>query len=58
MTGLSVQLMFLMLTATGMWLTDNTFGDGFDWASAPWFSAEGLRDIGQIHSTVQSLQES
>ena len=36
---------------------DNTFGEGFSWASAPWFSAEGLLDIGELHNTVQSLQE-
>ena len=24
---------------------DNTFGEGFDWESAPWFSAEGLLDV-------------
>ena len=37
---------------------DNTFGEGFSWASAPWFSAEGLRDVGELHNTVQSLQKS
>ena len=37
---------------------DNTFGEGFSWANAPWFSAEGLRDIGELHNTVQTLQES
>ena len=31
---------------------DNTFGEGFDWASAPWFSAEGLVDIGKLHDNV------
>ena len=36
---------------------DNTFGEGFSWANAPWFSAEGLLDIGELHNTVQSLQE-
>ena len=24
---------------------DNTFGEGFDWETAPWFSAEGLLDV-------------
>ena len=24
---------------------DNTFGEGFDWASAPWFDANGLSDV-------------
>ena len=31
---------------------DNTFGEGFDWASAPWFSPEGLKDIGDLHDDV------
>ena len=36
---------------------DSTMGEGFSWANAPWFSAEGLRDVGELHNTVQSLQE-
>ena len=36
---------------------DSTMGEGFSWANAPWFSVEGLRDIGELHNTVQSLQE-
>ena len=36
---------------------DSTMGEGFDWATAPWFSVEGLRDIGELKNTVQSLQE-
>jgi hypothetical protein len=32
-------------------------GEGFSWANAPWFSVEGLRDIGELHNTVESLQE-
>ena len=24
---------------------DNTFGEGFDWETAPWYSVEGLRDM-------------
>ena len=36
---------------------DSTMGEGFSWANAPWFSAEGLLDIGELHNTVQSLQE-
>ena len=27
---------------------DNTFGEGFDWASAPWFDANGLNDVPSI----------
>ena len=36
---------------------DNTMGEGFDWATSPWFSVEGLRDISELKDTVQSLQE-
>ena len=37
---------------------DNTFGKGFDWATAPWFSADGLNDVAEISSTtvVEKLQ--
>ena len=33
---------------------DNTFGDGFDWANAPWYSVEGLQDIANLHDEVVS----
>ena len=38
---------------------DNTFGEGFSWADAPWFDANGLKDIPAINkSTVlETLQE-
>ena len=36
---------------------DNTFGEGFSWAHAPWFSVEGLRDIGELHDTMTSIQQ-
>ena len=38
---------------------DNTFGEGFDWESAPWFDANGLNDIPsiQIKTAVQKLQD-
>ena len=45
---------------------DNTFGDGFDWETAPWYSVEGLQDIADLHDqvladgntyTVESLQK-
>jgi hypothetical protein len=36
---------------------DNTFGEGFDWATAPWFSVEGLLDVSKLNNTVKSLQE-
>ena len=46
MTGLYVQLTFLMQLAIGMLqMTDNTFGEGFDWENAPWFDANGLNDV-------------
>ena len=32
---------------------DNTFGDGFDWASAPWFDANGLSDVPSIEREKQ-----
>ena len=31
---------------------DNTFGEGFDWATSPWFSEEGLLDIANLHDEV------
>ena len=45
---------------------DNTFGEGFDWETAPWYSIEGLQDIANLHDdvvasgkqyTVESLQK-
>ena len=37
---------------------DNTFGEGFNWASAPWFDANGLGDVPSIEklTAVQKLQ--
>ena len=37
---------------------DNTFGEGFDWETAPWFDANGLNDVPaiQTESVVQQLQ--
>jgi hypothetical protein len=37
---------------------DNTFGQGFDWATAPWFDANGLNDVAKISSktVVEKLQ--
>ena len=37
---------------------DNTFGEGFDWANAPWFDANGLNDVPSIDkkTVVQRLQ--
>ena len=38
---------------------DNTFGKGFSWKNAPWFDANGLKDVAAIKkSTVlQVLNE-
>ena len=38
---------------------DNTFGDGFDWETAPWFDANGLNDVAPIQkqTVAQKLQE-
>ena len=33
---------------------DNTFGEGFDWETAPWYSIEGLQDIADLHDQVLS----
>ena len=37
---------------------DNTFGEGFDWRSAPWFDAYGLQGVASIEkeSVVEKLQ--
>ena len=35
---------------------DNTFGEGFSWENAPWFSAEGLRDVGDLNNTMTTIQ--
>ena len=34
---------------------DNTFGEGFDWATAPWFDANGLQDVAQLENTMQGI---
>ena len=38
---------------------DNTFGEGFDWENAPWYSVEGLNDVAPIQkqTVVQKLQD-
>ena len=36
---------------------DNTFGAGFDWATAPWFDANGLSDIAQLDATMTKIHE-
>ena len=37
---------------------DNTFGKGFNWATAPWFDANGLNDVPKIsdQTVVEKLQ--
>lgn len=30
---------------------DNTFGEGFNWETAPWYSVEGLQDIADLHDS-------
>ena len=37
---------------------DNTFGQGFSWEDAPWFDANGLKDVSKIEklTVLESLQ--
>ena len=37
---------------------DNTLGEGFNWENAPWFDANGLKDVAKIgkESVVEKLQ--
>ena len=34
---------------------DNTFGEGFDWASAPWFDPNGLQDVANLNNTMSVI---
>ena len=36
---------------------DNTFGEGFDWANAPWFDAHGLLDVAELNNTMGRIHE-
>ena len=36
---------------------DNTFGEGFDWANAPWFDAHGLLDVADLNNTMDRINE-
>mgnify|MGYP003313633434 CR=1 FL=1 len=38
---------------------DNTFGEGFDWETAPWFDVNGLNDVPAIQAStvVEKLQD-
>ena len=31
---------------------DNTFGKGFSWKNAPWFDANGLKDVSKIKKST------
>ena len=45
--------MYLMLLVIGMLLHQIIhFGEGFDWADAPWFDAYGLKDIAAINKST------
>ena len=37
---------------------DNTFGKGFSWKDAPWFDANGLKDVAKIqkNTVLENLQ--
>lgn len=37
---------------------DNTFGEGFDWASAPWFDPNGLQDVAALNNTMTVIHNS
>ena len=39
---------------------DNTFGEGFSWEDAPWFDANGLKDVSKIKklTVLEELQTS
>ena len=34
---------------------DNTFGEDSDWATAPWFDANGLQDVAKLENTMQGI---
>ena len=36
---------------------DNTFGEGFSWENAPWFSAEGLSDVAKLSRTMPAIHQ-
>lgn len=36
---------------------DNTFGEGFSWENAPWFSAEGLSDVAELSRTMPAIHQ-
>ena len=36
---------------------DSTFGEGFDWASAPWFDANGLQDVAKLENTMEGIHQ-
>ena len=36
---------------------DNTFGEGFDWANAPWIDAHELLYAGNFNNTMNRIHE-
>ena len=34
---------------------DSTMGVGFNWETAPWFDANGLSDVAQLHDTLLAI---
>ena len=36
---------------------DNTFGEGFSWENAPWFSVEGLSDVAELSRTMPAIHQ-
>ena len=36
---------------------DNTFGEGFHWASAPWFDSNGLTDVAEMKQTMAGIHQ-
>ena len=36
---------------------DSTFGEGFDWETAPWFDANGLQDVSKLENTMQGIHQ-
>ena len=49
MIGKNVQWMYQTQHVIGtLQNADNTFGEGFDWENAPWYSIEGLNDVPAI----------
>ena len=52
MIGQSVQLMYQTQPSLVCNGSDNTFGKGFSWKDAPWFDANGLKDVAAINQST------